>query len=240
MLREWLINDFIFSPLKLGSPIVDGLFLDDFWCANAVNGSGACRDPVQGPTEIDANNQADMGLSDADVADLTRAWLETFTAVQAAVVARGKYTWSLIPGQDNADASPRIVTAATCARELAAACAPSSPWLRAPLLHGLALGADGRPSALAADVAAFQLMRGPWAWTGAGVWGMSWPMGATWNSSSGAVVPRPPALDADYGAPLDATCARVAPGGSVFSRRYEKSTLTLDCATMAATGVLGL
>ena len=25
-------------------------------------------------------------------------------------------------------------------------------------------------------------MRGPWAWTGAGYWGMSWPTGRTWNS----------------------------------------------------------
>ena len=41
---------------------MDGLFLDDFWCSNAINGT--CTDPVQGATEIDANQQVDMGLSD--------------------------------------------------------------------------------------------------------------------------------------------------------------------------------
>lgn len=71
--------------------------LQDFWCSNLINGSGACTDPAQGPTEIDANNQADMGLSDEDVADITRGWLAAMTAVQAAIVAAGAYTWSLIP-----------------------------------------------------------------------------------------------------------------------------------------------
>ena len=57
---------------------------------------------------------------------------------------------------------------------------------------------------LEADIAAFLLMRGPWAWVGAGVWGMSWPVGITFNSSGNAV-PRPPAMDLDYGVPVDAT-----------------------------------
>ncbi len=75
----------------------------DFWCSNLINGTGACTDPVQGPTEIDAcvqpkgaamvsscdvllalvtrsplpsspcsHSQEDMGLSDNDIADITK------------------------------------------------------------------------------------------------------------------------------------------------------------------------
>ncbi len=65
---------------------------------------------MQGPTEINAFNQVDMGLSDEDVADITRGWLAGMTAAQAAILAAGGYTWSLIPGQSNANAEPLIVT----------------------------------------------------------------------------------------------------------------------------------
>jgi hypothetical protein len=52
--------------------------------------NGTCTDPVQGPTEIDAHSQVDMGLSDADIADLTRGWLATFTAAQEGILAAGR------------------------------------------------------------------------------------------------------------------------------------------------------
>lgn len=81
---------------------IHGYFIDDFWCSDIVNGSGACTDPVQGPTEIDPHSQADMGLSDEDVADITRGWLLTMTAAQQMIVAAGAYTWSLVPGQVSA------------------------------------------------------------------------------------------------------------------------------------------
>lgn len=232
-LLDWVISDVIFGPTKLGSPIVDGLFLDDFWCSNLLNGS--CTDPVQGPTEVEAHNQADMGLSDADVAAITRGWLAGFTAIQSAILARGKYTWSLIPGQDNANAEPRVVTRANCVAELSAACRADSPWVRAPLLHGLTFGPDSSLPSLDADLAAFLLMRGPWAWTGAGYWGMSWPTGQTWNSSNHPT-PRPPQMLADYGAPIDSTCTPM--GNNVFQRRWEKSNVQLDCNTYTATGIL--
>lgn len=38
---------------------------------------------MQGPTEIDPHSQVDMGLSDADIADITQAWLDTFALAQA-------------------------------------------------------------------------------------------------------------------------------------------------------------
>ena len=76
----------------------DILQIDDFWCSNIINGTGNCNDPVQGPTEIDRNSAADMGLSDNDIRDITQGWLDTMTAVQSYMLQRGAYTWSLIPG----------------------------------------------------------------------------------------------------------------------------------------------
>ena len=44
---------------------------------------------------------------------------------------------------------------------------------------------------------------------------------------------RAPALDADYGVPIDAVCAETTPG--VFSRRYTKATAKHDCHTGKST-----
>ena len=75
MLTDWLLKEYIPSDTALGSPYIDGLFIDDFWCSNIINGSNACTDPVQGPSEIDKYSQMDMGLSDRDIADITRGYL---------------------------------------------------------------------------------------------------------------------------------------------------------------------
>jgi hypothetical protein len=55
MLREWLLREVIGGPNGVDNPAIGGLFIDDFWCSNVLNGS--CTDPVQGPTEIDPNSQ---------------------------------------------------------------------------------------------------------------------------------------------------------------------------------------
>jgi hypothetical protein len=79
-----------------------------------------------------------MGLSDDDIRALTEAWAETMGAVQRAIVAHGGYTWSLIPGQENANASPKKMTHATCAQMLREACRAHSSWQRFSTLFGLA------------------------------------------------------------------------------------------------------
>lgn len=251
-LLPWMVAE-VTGAAALGNAAVDFLFIDDYWCAHLVNGSGACHDPVQGPSEIDAHSQADMGLSDADVAALTRGWLRAMTAVQQAVVDAGGYTWSLFPGQQNANASPTMVTPQSCAAALRAACSPRSAWQRQPLTYGLAPGNSTAPlPQLEQDMAAFLLMRGPYAYVGWGVWGMSWPVGVSWNSHGTPVArksplrarvarcgrarltlplllfatPGPPMLDADYGSPLS-TCVESSPG--VFTRAYTKAAVALDC-----------
>ena len=225
-------DEVLLGPLGQGSGDVFGWFIDDFWCSNIINGTGSCGDPVQGPTEVDPHSQADMGLSDEDIADITRGWLAGMTAAQAAIANAGGYTWSRIPGQDNANAEPVMVSptdAAACAAKLRPACSATSPWVSAPLLAGVHFSGATTPT-IVADVAAFLIMRGPWAWIGAGYWGLSWPTGETWNSTN-TPVSRPPELDADYGAPLGA-CTETAPG--VFERQYQHAAVRLDCAHYAA------
>lgn len=234
-LIEWVLTEVIGGPTGVDSSDVDGFFIDDFWCSNLVNGTGSCTDPVQGPTEIDPNNQADMGLTDQDVADITLAWLQAMTEAQRFILNAGAYTWSLIPGQDNANAEPVIINQGNCARILEEACSTNNRWQTAPLMHGINMGnGNGTLPTIDADIASFLLMRGPFAFTGAGYWGMSWPTGQTWNSSN-TPTPVPPQLLADYGEPLDGLCVKVS--DTVFSRRYTNTTVTLDCSTYNATFV---
>ena len=108
-LEDWLISEVLLGATGIGSGIVDGFFIDDFWCSNIINGTGSCQDPVQGPTEIDPHSQADMGLSDQDIADITTGWLKGMTRAQQAIVNAGGYTWSLIPGQSNGAHAMRLL-----------------------------------------------------------------------------------------------------------------------------------
>jgi hypothetical protein len=45
---------------------------------------------------------------------------------------------------------------------------------------------------------------------------------------------RPPALDKDYGTPLN-FCSETAPGSNVWTRNYTKLDLAIDCRTYEAT-----
>ena len=75
-------------------------------------------------------------------------------------------------GQQNANAAPRTLSRATCARDLRAACAADSDWQRHALLFGLTVANGTQLPQLQQDLAFFLLARGPYAWAGWGVWGM--------------------------------------------------------------------
>lgn len=239
-LREWLVAQ-VASPSALGDAAIDGLFLDDFWCSDllcAADPSVAgcpCSDPVQGPTEIDAHSQADMGLSDEDIRELTLGWNQTMGQVQKAVLSHAGYTWSLMLGQQNANAMPRLLSRETCATALRGACDAASDWQRHAILFGLRTNGSALVQ-LTQDVAFFLLARGPYAWAGWGVWGMTWPFNA--EPAHGGLppqphgVPRPAQLDVDYGEPHE-LCRETAPG--VFERAWSKAgVVRLDCNTFEA------
>ena len=117
---------------------------------------------------------------------------------------------------------------------LRACSSTDTPYRSVPLLHGVNIDASGNLTSLDADIASFLLMRGPWAWTGAGMWGMSWPTGRTWNSSN-LPVSRPPQFDFDYGTPLDEHCFEAGAGSNIFFRRYTHRTPQLNCTAYTAT-----
>ena len=80
------------------------------------------------------------------------------------------------------------------------------------------------------DLATFLLVRGEFAWLGYG-----------WEGCNSGGAPATatkygewrPDLDEDYGQPLDATCRETASGSAVFTRRWSKATVELDCARWA-------
>jgi hypothetical protein len=222
MLTDWLLNEYILSETSVGSPYVDGLFIDDFWCSNIINGSQQCTDPVQGPSEINQYSQIDMGLSDQDIADITKGWLSNMELVQEAILKNNAYTWSLIPGQANANAQPLIVDQKSCLQWMNQTCNPSNPFIDAPLLAGITYQ-NGTPF-IEQELASFLLMRGPYAYIGFGEWGMVWPT----NVNLPSLV-----WGSDFGTPIDDYCQNI--GESQFQRRFTKSTVTLNCQTWEAT-----
>lgn len=241
MLRDWLIKEHIGGSMGLGSPSVDGVFMDDFWCSNRLCAadpsikSCPCSDPVQGPTEIDRKSQFDMGLSDVDIEDITIAWNQTMTAVENSILERNDYTWWLMAGQANANAMPTLLRRETCASQLREACQPGAIWQLEPRLVGLSVNGT-QLTQLEQDVAFFLLVRGPYAWLGWGVWGMTWPFNP--EPAHGTLpplrggVPRPALLNRDFGEPRD-NCTEMAPG--VFHRTWTRASVVLNCATFQAT-----
>lgn len=117
-----------------------------------------------------------MGLSDKDIKEITEGWLETMTAVQDALLKAEAYTWSLIPRQANANASPVMLNhtnSSECAALIRDACSHKNPHDSAPLLFGVTIDGKNKTDPfpyVTEEVAAFLLMRGPYAYIGAGFW----------------------------------------------------------------------
>jgi len=240
--KDWIIQNLILSDTGLGSPSVDGMFIDDYWCSNeicAMNPDVAgcpCGDPVQGPTEVDRYNQEDMGLTDQDVMDLTIAWNETMGAVQKAILLHGGYTWSLMLGQQNANAPPQQLSKETCAQQLREACSADSGWQLYTTLFGLKNTNGTVLTQLKEDVAFFLLARGNYSYFGWGTWGMGWPFNP--EPAHGQLpplphgVPRPSLIDTDFGEPVDRICRETSNG--VFKRRFSTGDVILDCNSFLA------
>ena len=232
MLRDFLLNEHIGGKNGLGNQNINGFFIDDFWCSDLLNkerGDGPCNDPVQGPTEVDRYSQIDMNLSDQDIKDLTLAWEDNMGQAQQRILDMGGYTWSLIPGQENANASPVLLSPDNCVSLLTQACSEQSAWQKLPFLFGLKVNGSDILQ-VKEDVVFFLLARGPYAWLGWGVWGMTWPFNP--EPAHGGLPPspegvaRPKEIDMDYGVP-NGLCFEAEQG--VFKRKWSKAVVTMDC-----------
>ncbi len=252
MLRTWLVQQYLLGSTAVGHPAIDGLFLDDFWCSNLLCDRDPtiagcpCKDPVQGPTEVDKYAQDDMGLTDRDVSDLTLAWNETMKAVEVALLDHGAYTWWLMAGQQNADAWPYVLPGSwsssmasetirreECIKILEEACTIDSPWQRLPKLFGFQVG-NHTLTRLYLDLTFFLLVRGPYTWAGWGVWGMTWPFqeeaghGGLPPLPGGVPLPKELLPSADYGTPLG-ICFQTSPSSGIFQREWSKVRVEIDC-----------
>ncbi len=174
-LTEWLVHKYIVSNTALGSSAISGLFIDDFWCSLMINSTDACTDPAPGPSEADNNSAVDMGLSNQTLLAISEGWLKNMEVIQQAIIDAGGYTWSLMPGQSNANAMPVIVNSTNCLGTLQNSSFYPSAYQNAPLLAGLSYNStlNSFPF-LQQQLAAFLLMRGPYAYIGWGEWGLSW------------------------------------------------------------------
>jgi hypothetical protein len=242
MLRRWIVEELILGPTAVGHPAVNGLFLDDYWCSDLLceasrNHSPGCpcNDPLQGPTEIDKYAHVDMDLSNEDIRDITLEWNKTMMEVQEALLNHEAYTWSLMFRQENANASPFLLKASECVRALKEACSQTSIWQRLPIIFGFTVNGTVFTQ-LSQDLAFFLLVRGPFAYAGWGVWGMTWPFnseprhGQLPPMSHG--VPLPREFYYDFGVPERPTCVEQLPG--VFSREWTRASVELDCTTFSS------
>ena len=213
-LRAYLVNEVVLGANGLGNPNISGMFFDDGWTDSPAPilpwepKEGYCdHSPIGGPTEENFWCTADMGLTQADTTAISAAYGETLGLVARTVVAAGGFFW-----QGLTETSLPAPSAGV------AACAA---WFsRADELRGCAYmhevyNATQRPlPAVSEDLAAFLIMRGPYAWLGYG-----W-VGCITDYEF------PDAWNADYGLPLGNP---TSPAPGVFTREWSKATATFDC-----------
>jgi len=163
-----------------------------------------------------------MGLDAADVQAIFDGWQGTMAAVQEAVLAAGGFSWQYMESQ-----SPPQTTA-QCEAFFGAQCRANAPMQTGATLMFWRFGnSTANLTQPHVDLASFLLARGPYAWLGYSWVGCS--SDAEPNSSTGPYA-LPESTQADYGVPVDAICAEKRPG--VFSRRWTRATVSMDCNTM--------
>lgn len=98
-LRKWLIEEFVLGANGMANPNVDGYYFDDSWHTSEGRAGRQCDgSPVGGATEENFYCSVDMGLTAADVADITGNWSETARAAEQAVLSHKGFTWgTLVP-----------------------------------------------------------------------------------------------------------------------------------------------
>ena len=213
----WWLLEHMGGGMGLDHPAVDGLLLDDYWTSS-------------GPSEIDSNMLADMGMTTQDAAAMTDAWSAALARLYALAAERGKFVGDM---SYNGDALSGA-SAAQCTARLSAMCDASLPqfgswyvvnydYVQPPVFGIAALNAP-------LDVAYFLLTRGPWAWIAGGPM-LGWHMSHWWTKGQARRIQfqtdlRPEEFNADYGEPL-CSCVQQAPG--VFVRQWSKANITVDC-----------
>ena len=245
-LRRWLTGDYLLGPTGLGSTNVDFLFLDDSW------------DVHSGPSEVAPGAVAKMGLSAADVQDLTAAYTKTMRAMQETVVAHNGFAWASFHNGGTLAGPP--VSPSSCADYMrTVACREDSVLQRSTLFYGFPRG-DYPPfvppnaSEVQTATNVFMLIRGAHAFLGYSWVGCSGDCGQ-WQKANQSLPPEdycpsygqggnrveykwPANRNDDFGEPME-VCHQVEGQPNVWTRQYTKSTFTVDCTTWEATVQMG-
>ena len=210
--QQWFIHSYMLNTVG-SSPLVSGFFWDDVW-----NPQCNIHDQVHNTCE-------DMGLTTADLTQLTKDYLKNMQALRAAVLAAGKFVWQMLwtGGSDSSIGStcPKPqVQQASCAANLRALCNATSAAQTRAMMYAFSPGGCNSASVtlpmFKQDLANFLLTRGPYSYLGHG-----------WLGCSQNYV-FPDALNIDYGEP-SGLCQETAPNSGVFTRDFSKSTVTMDC-----------
>jgi hypothetical protein len=192
--------------------VVDGVFVDDSTGLGSEHNVIARR----------------CGMGAAAVADWNENAHAAYVGAWEAVVARGGFGWNLLRDPDGRFALtggvPSQPTNASCAGYLRAKCGNAS-WEG----QRWAMMMSPQPGSERQSVAAFMLLRGPYAWIGRG-----WLGG---DVDTSLVTPELHSLDP--GLPLG-PCSRSATAdasGEVWVREYSKMTVSLNCSSWSASFV---
>ena len=206
-LRDWFIYDYVLNGTLQGTGgLVDGVFFDDDWNATT------------GPSEASVGLLNDTGLTPTAVQDISIAYTTAIAEVLAAVISAGGFSWQSF--YNNGTVPAPLVRASTCLADLRTWCSPSSPASSRAILFGFTGARHSQFNSsylfrFQQDLVNFLLIRGDYAWLGYGWTGVNSPYY------------RPPELDIDYGVPTE-VCHETELG--VFSRRWTKAVVTMDCA----------
>lgn len=222
MLTKWLLEEYLGSEaVGLANPNVDGFFLDDLW-------------KQTGPSESGANAVEDMGLSPSDMLAIQRAWKANTDAAKAMILNSSGFNWQMFDVGNKTNAGPpfKKENCTTYMRETA--CKPDSALQKESMFYGFTnqTVSKGKLPYFRQDLAAFLLIRGPYAWLGYSWMGCNADPGTARNPIDYQF---PPELGHDYGTPADATCRETEDGSEVFTRKWSKATVTLDCKAWTST-----
>ena len=194
---QWYLDSYIFNS----DGNSDGFFFDDFWSASGNMGDNT------------VNATQDMGLTPADLLQLTASYNTNMAAVRQRALQLGKFSWQMLwtgggTGDDDRGSTcpaPLVrADAAGCSADLARLCAADAPQQSRAMMYAFSPGGcRTNPAALPSaetDIANFLLLRGEYAWLGHG-----------WLDCS-RVYEYPALLNADFGA-----CAGAKGGAHYFS-----------------------
>jgi hypothetical protein len=246
--QDWFVNSMMLNEVGRSpyTNLVSGFFWDDVWnpgcnihdqVGNTCIDMGfKCTAPKLG-SEAGAGRNAPAHCDDPKLVQMTADYQKNMKALRAATLKAGKFAWQMLwtGGAEDSiggGSTRPLVTKLNCAPTLHSMCSMSSPAQTRAMAYGIN-GTSEAPSDLLQDLANFLLTRSPYSWLGWG-WGQSPQARATGGPPGGCkrTYTFPPEFNEDYGAPAAGAaglCKETAPGSEVFTRKYSKATVELDC-----------